>query len=237
MKGCITMSGPFLRIIDPSHNPSRIPALSICLGTLFAVLLLLSPVDALGDVYNVTFYNVTFSGPCVNSKAICTEVINGSGLYDPVADTTSNLSIQMTGSLNASLNAYGNPACNATGCLSPNVLYDPNALPGFNPIEFKPNLGNQFVAPTPQPLVGGASGTLLFVPGMCGGDQSACNTTGAFQGNGQIDYELTSGTYTSVDVGPSPVPEPTSFILLLTGSGMTGLLARRRRGRCSGQPS
>lgn len=231
------MLSPFWRMIHQTCVQSHIPAIR-CRGVLLGLLgaiLLLNPSAARADVYSINFQNVTFTATCIGSKNTCTEVINGSGLYDPVTDTAWNISIQMTGTLNVSLDTYGTPTCNAPGCLSGSgstgsrVLYDPNALPGFNPIEFTPNLGDQFNAPTPQPLLGGPSGSLLFVPGMCGGDQPACNTTGAFPGNGQTDYELTSGTYTSVDVGPDPVPEPDSIILLVTGTGFLGLLSHRTR--------
>jgi hypothetical protein len=193
--------------------------------------------DAHADTYQITFMNVTFTATCIGGGT-CTEVINGSGLYDPVSDTAWDLSIQMTGTLNASLNIYGAPICTAPGCLSGtgatgnNVLYDPNTLLGFNPIEFEPNLGNQFDVPTPQPLIGGPNGTLLFVPGMCGGDQSACNSTGAFPGNSTTAYELTSGTYTSVDVGSSPVPEPATVLQIISGLlPIAGLTLRKRSRR------
>jgi len=51
-----------------------------------------------------------------------------------------------------------------------------------------------------------------------------CRATGAFPAGG--DFFITSGTYTSVDQGPSPAPEP-SFVLM-TGLGMAGLVLSRR---------
>ena len=184
------------------------------------------PACAHADIYNVTIINATFTATCIGGGT-CTEIINGSGLYDPVANTATNVSVTFAGTLHGTLDAYGSPTCTASGCITGNVLYDTNALPGFNPIEFAPDINN-FNAPTPLPLLAGTSGAELFVPGQCGGDQPACTTTGAFPGNGALDYFLISGTYTSVDVGPSPVPEPGSVVLLTTGAGMLTWLSRRR---------
>ncbi len=193
---------------------------------LLGVFLLFCPVGARADIYYVTITNATFTATCIGGGT-CTEVINGTGFYDPVANTATDVSVSFAGTLNGSLDIYGIPTCTASGCISGAVLYDAGALPGFNPIEFAPDIDN-FDAPTSQPLLAGPTGAELFVPGLCGGDQPACNTTGAFPGNGAIDYFLASGTYTSVDVGPSLVPEPSSVILLTTGAGMLGLLSRRR---------
>lgn len=107
-----------------------------CRTALVAVSLLLCAAGARADVYDVNFFNVIFSAPCNGSTVTCTEVINGSGLYDSATDTASNLSITMTGTLTAALDLYGAPVCTAPGCLTPNVLYDSGTLPGFNPIEF-----------------------------------------------------------------------------------------------------
>lgn len=196
-----------------------------------ALSMLLDASQALADIYNVTFINVTFSATCIGGTGTCTEVVNGSGLYDSVAKTGSGGSINLTGSLNVPFNAYGNPPCTAPGCLQGGVLYDSGTLPGFNPIEFSPTLPT-FDAPTPVALTGGSNGTLLFVPGACGGNQPNCNKPGAFPGGSNADYELTSGTYTSVDVGPSPTPEPGSWTLLLCGFGLLAVLRRFRAGGC-----
>jgi hypothetical protein len=186
---------------------------------LLGAFLLLNPVGARADIYHITLINVTFTATCIGGGATCTEVINGSGDYNSATDVAFNLSLNLTGSLNASLDAYGTPVCTAPGCLG-KVIYDPNALPGLKPIEFNAGIQN-FNAPTPLPLIGGPTGTLLFIPGACGGDQPKCNTTGAFPSNEASDYQLFSGTYTSIDVAP----EPGSAILLVTG--MLGLLTQR----------
>lgn len=218
------MQNSFWRLIHLSHGQSRVSAFFVLLGTV----LLLCPAAARADIYNITLINLTFTAPCIGGGT-CTEVFNGSGIYDPVSNTAWNLTgAGLTGTLNASLDVYGTPpVCTAPGCLQAPLLYDAGALPGFNPIELAVILPT-FDAPTPLPVPGGPGGTLLFVPGMCGGDQPACNTTGAFPGNGSTDYLLTSGTYTSVDLGPSPVPEPSSMMLLVTGVGMLGLMAWRK---------
>lgn len=226
------MQSPFWRIVLSLSGHSRISASigrNAFLGLLGAFLLL-SPVGARADIYHLTFTNVTFTATCIGGGT-CTEVFNGSADYDNIADTTANLLATLTGTLNVSF-AFGfPPQCNVPGCFgtgSGRFLYDPNALPGFNPIELDVEAPT-FDAPSPIALSGGPNGSLLFVPGGCGGDQPKCNTTGAFPGNANTDYQLTSGTYTSVDIGPSPVPEPGSSIFFATGMAMLGLLSIRRR--------
>jgi hypothetical protein len=219
------MRNSFWRLIHLGHGQSRLSAFFLILGAV----LLLHPSAARADIFDVTFINVTFTGPCVGGGT-CTETINGSGLFDSATVTASALTgIQLTGTLNTSLDAFGVPVCSsAPGCIAGHLLYDPNALPGFNPIEFEPNLDLTINASTPQPIPGGPGGALLFIPGMCGGDIAACNTAGAFLGNGAIDLEVTSGSYTAVDLGPSPVPEPGSLMLLTTGVGVLRWMSSRR---------
>lgn len=92
------MLSPFLRIVHLTRIQSHVWGLrcrSALLGLLGGILLL-SPSGTRADVYNITFINVTFTATCIGGQATCTEVINGSGLYDPVTDTGWNISIQMT---------------------------------------------------------------------------------------------------------------------------------------------
>jgi hypothetical protein len=200
-----------------------------CRSALLGAGLLLCAAGARADIYDVTFFNVTFSALCNGSSLTCTEVINGSGLYNSATDTASNLSITMTGTLTAALDLYGAPVCTAPGCLKPNVLYDSGTVVGSNPIEFSPTLPT-FDAPTPQALTGGPNGTILFVPGGCGGDNTAtCGLPGSFPDGSAARYELASGTYTSVDVTPASVPEPSTLILLFISIVIIGLLRRTSR--------
>src|SRR6202035_2281350 len=98
-------------------------------------------------------------------------------------------------------------------------------------IEFGPALsGFPALNTSPLPLTRGPDGTALYVPALCGGDQPLCNSVGSFPGG---DFDLTSGTYTLVDITPS-VPEPGAGILLVTGAAMLGYL---RRKRLAGRPS
>ena len=209
------MAPSFWRLIQPLCVPSRILR-SVSGWALFAaagVVFLLCPAAARADIYDITFINVTFQGPCVGGGT-CSEVVNGSALYDAVSQTGSNSTIQLSGSLNVLFDAYGTPPqCTAPGCLKPPVLYSTDTPSGFNPIELVPLLPT-FDAPTPLPVLEGPNGTLLFVPFSCGGNQPACGMNGAFMGNGMTPFEVSSGTYTSVDVGPGPLPEPSSFRLL-----------------------
>jgi hypothetical protein len=195
------------------------------LAVLGTLLLLCPPRLRADDIYYVTITNATFTAPCIGG-GICTEVVNGSGYYDPLTGVATDVTGSIAGTLNVVLSVYGQPTCTAAGCISGPSLYDANALPGHNPIEFQPDI-SMYNEPDPTSLLTGPNGAELFVPSGCGGDQPACGTTGAFPGNGAIDYYLTSGTYTSVDVGP--VPEPASFVLLSTGAGMMSVLWRRRR--------
>lgn len=212
---------------------------------LVALMLPLCAVGARADVLKMTFINVTFSAECVGGTGVCPEVINGSGLFDTGKNLLYDVSMQLTGTLNASLdswyNATGpNPCSGWSYCLSMDFLYDSGAASSYNPIEFGPSLPTLY-APTPEALLGGAKGTLLVVPPSCGGDQLSCETAGGFPGGSA--YELTSGTYTSVDESETPVnesgtspgeagagsaPEPCSGILLAAGFAQLGVLSRRR---------
>src|SRR5215831_20801310 len=170
------MQGPFWRMIFSLGVLSRISIYRNTFLALLGAFLFLNPVGARADIYHITLINVTFTATCIGGGT-CTEVVNGSADYNTIADTISNLSATLTGTLNVSF-AFGfPPQCTVPGCLgtgSGRILYDPNALPGFNPIELDVETST-FDAPTPQALIGGPDGTLLFVPGSCGGDQPNCN--------------------------------------------------------------
>jgi hypothetical protein len=198
-------------------------------STLQTALVVLAPIlcstGARADTILVTFINATFSANCVGGSGTCTEVVNGSVLFDDVAFTASDVSLTLTGTLSGSLDGFyngsGTDPCtnNSPNCLEYPFFYDQNAVYPDNPIEFSPSFPPAFAfdSPTPEPLEGGAKNTLLFVGGLCGGDQPNCGATGAFPGG--ADYELTSGTFTSVDTSTS-TPEPGSVILLVTGIAM-----------------
>jgi len=208
------------------HRKHPSPKLQI---SALVALSLLCAAGARADViYDITIMNATFSATCVGGSGTCTEVVNGSLLYDSTANTASNVSIQLTGTLNASLDGFYNgsgtpPYCVSAGCTGPDFGYDLGALPSHDPIEFGPTI-SQFNAPTPEPLEGGANGTILYVPLLCGGDQPLCNVTGSFPGDAAAGYQLTSGTYTSV-----ATPEPSSVTFLAMGVAMLGFLSLRER--------
>jgi len=192
-------------------------------GLVFLVLaMLLGAAGARAGVYDVTFINVTFSQPCVGGSGTCTEVVNGSGLYDTVTDTAWDLSVQLTGSYAATLDGFVNhlsvdlrcPSGSAS-CFGPDFLYDLSANPAVNPIQFAPNT-IVFSATTPAPL----TDAQLYIPSLCGGDQVGCGATGMFPVG--ADFNVTSGTYTAVAVTPEP-----SFVIV-TCFGMAGLLLSRR---------
>jgi hypothetical protein len=219
--------------VSPCHPKQPSPRLPIAL---LSLTLLFCAARARADVYDITIINATFSATCIGSTGTCTEVVNGSILADfdpsdPVASTVLNVSMQLTGTLTASLNGFyngsGTNPCSGPNCLLPDLVYDTGAISPYNPIEFSPSLPT-LDAPTPEALDGG-NNTLLFVPSLCGGDQPSCGTTGSFPGG--ADYELTSGTYTSV----AEAPEPSPVILLAIGAMMLGFpLCRRGSGHFRG---
>lgn len=225
---------PFLwRLIQSVFAPSR-TLRSLGGWAVFAfsgAVLLLCPAAARADVYYINVYNVTFQGPCVGGGTCTETVVHASGYFDPVLKEAWDISVPLTGTVNVTF-AYGTPpVCTATACLTTPVLYDPNASPGLNPIELSFGFPN-FNAPVSTPLDQG--GTDLFFPFLCGGE-SGCNTSNALLGTGASDFEAISGTYTSVDVGPDPTPEPGSFVLLATGA--LGLVSSLRLGRAPAKAS
>lgn len=216
--------------MSPRHPKQPSPRFQIAL---LSLTLLFCAARARADVYDLTIINATFSATCIGNTGTCTEVVNGSILIDfdpsdPVASTVLDASMQLTGTLTASLNGFyngsGTNPCNGPNCLLADLLYDAGALSPDNPIEFSPSLPT-IDAPTPEAIDGG-NNSLLFVPSSCGGDQPSCGATGSFPGG--ADYGLISGTYTSV----AESPEPSSVILLAMGAMLVGFpLCRRRSGR------
>jgi hypothetical protein len=204
----------------------RLPRLQIAFA---APLLLLGAAGARADIIDLTVINATFEAECIGGTGTCTEIVNGSALLDSAAGAISDFSFELTGTLNASLVSGQPPQCLSPGCLDP--AYDSGVLPGFDPIEFGLVLNypplSSLLTSSPESLVGLQPGnpTVLFVPALCGGDQSKCNTVGAFPGGPDADYALVSGTYTAVDLGPS-APEPGSVVLLLVGVAMLGFFSR-----------
>ena len=207
------------------HRPRRpSPRLQV---PFIALILLCCAASARASSLNLTIINATFSATCIGGGSTCTEVVNGSAVFDTVTNTFSNISLHLTGTLAASLNSYVPNGSPGPPCVSPNCLqgggffYDSGVLPAHDPIEFGPALsGFPSLNASPLPLTGGASGTAFYIPTLCGGDQPLCNTVGSFPSG---DFVLTSGTYT---LTPS-VPEPGAGILLATGAAMLGFLRRK----------
>ena len=179
--------------------------------------ILLCAAGARADILHVTFTNVTYSETCIGGSGTCTEVINGSGLYDTVSQAAYSISLQLTGTALsghpyvANLNSYGaDSACASNpGSTDPPYLFDSGANPADCAIQFNPTADLSATGPTNL-----MSGSFLFIPALCGGDQASCGTTGDFPLG---DYEHVSGTSTAVDLGPSPIPEPGSAVFVLTG--------------------
>ena len=81
------------------------------------LILLFCAIGVRADVIDLTIINATFSATCIGGSGSCTEVVNGSALFDTVADTVSSVSMSLTGTLNAPL-VFGTPTCtNASLCL------------------------------------------------------------------------------------------------------------------------
>jgi hypothetical protein len=214
------------RRIHPSGTRSVVSGSDFRLALLGVILLFCAAARA--DIFSVTFTNVTFSETCIGGGGTCTEVINGSGDYDSVSQTASLISIDLTGTALsghpyvANFNSFGSDAACASspGSTTPPYLYDSGANPSDCAIQFNPTVDLTATGPTNL-----GSGSLLFIPTLCGGDQTSCGQTGDFPVG---DFEHISGTSTSVDLGPSPVPEPTTFFPML-GLGVVFLLLRRQQ--------
>jgi hypothetical protein len=90
--------------------------------TLIAVIVLFCAAGARADSVDITVMNATFEATCVGGTGTCTEVVNGSTLFNTVTGATSDLSFQLTGTLNASLVQGPPPSCVSPGCaLTPSM--------------------------------------------------------------------------------------------------------------------
>lgn len=165
----------------------------------FALSALIFAGAARADVYLFTINNATYSAPCIGGNGTCTEVINGTFLGNLGAGSpvVSAVNLNMTGTLNTTLDGWGAPPqCNAAACTEPPLFYDANALSGVNPIEWNPTMDT---IPATGPTAFGP-GTSLFIPFSCGGDVASCGQTGVFPGSATVDYQVISGAYTAIDV-------------------------------------
>ena len=192
-----------------------------------ATMLLCAAAGARADQIGVvTIINATYTATCVGGGT-CNEVVKGTFEFDLTTDTPLGINLQLTGSLNASLDTYvglGEGPCTGPGCLQNGFFYDSNFVSG-NPIEFSPTLDT---IPTSISLPIDPSDSTLFVPTGCGGDQSNCGQTGSFPTG---DARLSSGTYTAEALSP----EPSSVILFVIGVAMLGFLSRRNVARTAAE--
>jgi hypothetical protein len=93
----------------------------------------------------------------LGGSGTCTEVVNGSFVLDYDDSTASDISFQLTGSLNASLDGLSPAPCVSPLCIMSDYSYDSGALASYDPIEFSPDFPT-LNAPTPEALAGGADG-------------------------------------------------------------------------------
>lgn len=202
---------------------------SICM----ALALICGAASMSASTLTLTIINATFSATCIGGGKTCTEVVNGSGVYNSATDTFSSITLQLAGTLAISLNTYAPAAGPLPACASPFCLpggdffYHSPTVSGQDPIEFGPALPSLSITSSPQPLVGGPGGTGFYIPANCGGNQPLCNSVGSFPSG---DFSLSSGSYTLVNT----VPEPAGGILLMTGCV---LLAQLRRMRSAASPA
>ena len=171
------------------------PLAVVLLGLIFGLQ------TANADFFDITITDATFAATCVGGTGTCTETVNGSFAFDSLTFAASSVSLVLSGTLATTLNGYGGAG------FGPGLMFldfFDDTVTGFTPI----NLGLAL----PDPLVS-FSGPLdpassLFVPPFCGGLPS-CDALGSFPTG---TYFLTSGTATV-----QPVPEPSSFFLLIAG--------------------
>jgi hypothetical protein len=184
------------------------------------IVLMFAAVARADIMYDVTITNATFSATCVGStSATCSEVVNGSFLYDPAAETTSSASLLLTGSFATSLVSF-EPADNFVNGV---------AILGFTTTAPTPPLEEPLLVsleiPNPlSPLSGnlGSESQIVIPGGGCGGLPN-CGAPGTFP-TGTL--QISSGTFTATIV--QPAPEPSALILSLTVLGMVGFLIRRK---------
>lgn len=202
-----------------SQTSSKFP-----IALLLAVTLLFCTANARASILTMTIINATFSATCIGGGTTCTEVVNGSAVIDTATNAFSNVTFQLAGTLAVSLNTFAPaagplPACVSPLCLPGGDFFYHSPTGGLDPIEFGPALPSLSITSSPQPLVGGPTGTGFYIPTNCGGSQPLCNSVGSFPSG---DFDLTSGTYTLV-----AVPEPNGGILLMAGAVMLGFLGRK----------
>ena len=178
---------------------SKFPIAFVALALFFCT------ANARGSLLTLTIINATFSATCIGGGTTCTEVVNGSAAIDTATNTISGITLQLTGTLALSLNSFAPAAGPLPVCVSPLCLpggdffYHSPTISGQDPIEFGPALPSVAITSSPQPLVGGPTGTGFYIPSNCGGNQPLCNSVGSFPSG---DFVLLSGTYTLVNTTP-----------------------------------
>src|SRR5579864_8440400 len=101
-------------------------------GALAALILLFGAATARADVLGlVTITNATYRATCVGGDGTCTEIVNGTFEGDLTTGAIFNASLQLTGTLTASLDGFfsGQGTCTGPGCLI-GAFYDTNAVSG-----------------------------------------------------------------------------------------------------------
>jgi hypothetical protein len=93
--------------VSPGHlkqPPSKFQIALVALIPLFWA------TSARADVYSITIINATFDATCIGGSGTCSEVVNGSLLFDSVTQVGSDISMSLTGTLFASLDSSWNSA-------------------------------------------------------------------------------------------------------------------------------